>query len=367
MRSAICNTSIGREKHCIETPALLIDVDRMEQNIDFMAKALNTSSVNLRPHFKTHKSPIIAHKQLLAGAIGITCAKLSEAEVLIESGIQDILIANQIVQHTKIVRLANLAKHSRIIVAADSIDNLILLSKAAQEAGSVIRVLLEIDVGLGRCGVRTHKSLMELVEKIQELKGLHFSGMLGYEGQAVLIADRKERQIAARQAMSLLVQAVNFVRAKGIDVEIVSAGGTGTFDITGNCPGITEIEAGSYIFLDTQYQKLDIPFHPALTLLTTIIHVSGSGHAVMDAGMKCLSTDNGLPSIFKSTGINLVELNEEHGILCCSKDKKLCVGDQIELIPSHVCTTVNLHDYYFAIRGDKVEGIWPIAGRGKFI
>jgi len=357
---------LGCKKGQIDTPALLIDLDAMEFNLRAMAEFFEESTARLRPHFKTHKTPVIAHQQLEAGAIGITCAKLSEAEVLVASGVKDILIANQIVGSIKISRLADLAHHTRLIVAVDQEDNIRQLSASMQEAGSAIRVLVEVDVGLGRCGVHTNEEALHLAGIVSTSPGLEFSGLLGYEGQAVFIVDRAERVEAVEKAMGKLVEAANWIRKADLPCEIVSAGGTGTYDITGRFPGVTEVEAGSYVLMDTRYRQLDLPFRCALTLLATVISVPMPGRAVIDAGKKALSVEHGLPEVVGFEGIRLVNLHEEHGLIEVEPQRtELVPGQKIELLPSHVCTTVNLHDQFYALREGRLEAMWPIEGRGK--
>lgn len=366
MMPALSNAIPGIEKNQIDTPALLIDIDAMEFNIITMANFFQKTQTKLRPHFKTHKTPILAHKQLEAGAIGVTCAKVGEAEVLVDAGIRDILIANQIVGAVKIARLASLAQQARITVAVDNKENIRELSAVAQRFGSLIYVVVEIDVGLGRCGVPPGEGALVLARYISDMPGLVFVGVLGYEGHAVFLTERKARQEAVDQAMSKLVSTADLIRQAGFKVEIVSAGGTGTYDITGRYPGITEIEAGSYIFMDTRYRGLGLPFRCALNLLATVISTPSQQRAIIDAGKKVLTEEHGLPEIAAPAGARLIKLSEEHGILEVNPDQlELKVGDKVEIIPSHVCTTVNLHDVFYAIRKNQVMAIWPISGRGK--
>ncbi len=350
----------------IPTPALQIDLDRMEKNLAFMSAHFQTVPAGLRPHFKTHKSPVLARKQLEAGAIGMTCAKLGEAEILVEAGIPSILIANQIVDPAKVARLGALAKITELIIAADHPENLYAYSRAAHTAGSILHVLIEINVGLNRCGVEPGEVAVSLAKLAQSLPGLHFAGVMGYEGHTVLIADKDERVRNTCKAMALLSGTANRIRTEGLRVEIVSAGGTGTYDITARCPGITELQCGSYIFMDTAYNLLGLPFLSALSLLATVISAPAPERAIIDAGMKTITEDNGLPEVVSPSGIRLVALHEEHGILAVDPNRAcLHAGDRVELLPSHVCTTVNLHEAYYALRGEQVEAIWDIPARGK--
>jgi D-serine deaminase-like pyridoxal phosphate-dependent protein len=349
----------------LPTPALLIDLPKMESNLAEMSAFFRDKPARLRPHFKTHKSPLIAQKQMAAGAIGMTCAKLGEAEILATTGIPSILIANQVVDPRKIGRLAQLALGRQLIVAVDQVDNLRHLSQAATGIGSTIYVVIEVDVGMHRCGVQPGEVTLPLAQLAAQLPGIHFAGVMGYEGHTVFEPDPARRWENVQQAMRALVNTAESIRSAGHDVEIVSAGGTGTYNLTGIYPGVTEIEAGSYPFMDTKYNGLHLNFQNALSLLATVISIPANGRAVIDAGMKSLTTDNGLPQVIHPQGVKLLRLNEEHGILEITDQAGLHVGDRVELLPSHVCTTVNLHDQYYVLHKGVLEAIWPIAGRGK--
>jgi D-serine deaminase-like pyridoxal phosphate-dependent protein len=253
-----------------------------------------------------------------------------------------------------------------MIVAVDQAENIHDLSQAMVQAGSTIHLLVEVDVGMHRCGVPTAEAALALAEQAVQLPGLHFSGVMGYEGHTVFEADVAQRKRNVEQAMSMLVGAAELIRQEGLQVEIVSAGSTSTFNQTGVFPGVTEIQAGSYIFMDTKYSGMGLPFRCALSVLATVISMPVPERAILDAGMKVLTTDNGMPELVAPAGIKLVRFSEEHGKLEVDPNlAALHVGDRLELIPSHVCTTVNLHDRYYVLRGDKLDAIWPVTGRGK--
>ena len=351
-------------KFDIDTPALLIDIDKMERNLQKMADYFEGRPASLRPHTKTHKCPVLAHKQLRAGAIGITCAKLGEAEVMAQAGINEILIANQIIGSQKIARLANLAHHCDIIVAVESSANAADLSNAAQAVGSTIRVLIEVDVGMHRCGVKSAEEALSLSQILLNSPGLEFEGIMGYEGHAVMIPDFEDREKACIDSMQVLISVKEILEKNGIEVGIVSAGGTGTYNIAGAYPGITELEGGSYIVMDAKYRSVLDDFECALTLLTTVTSRPDKESAILDAGMKAMTFEFGMPELINLQGAGIAFLSEEHGHLYL-EDADQKVGDKVELIPSHCCTTINLHDAYYACRGDRLEAIWPIAGRGK--
>jgi len=354
---------IGLHKWDLDTPALCLDAPALEQNISRMAKYFAERPASLRPHSKTHKCPTIAWMQLRAGAIGITCAKLAEAEVMAQAGIRDILIANQIVGARKISRLVNLAAYSEVMVAVDDPANAEDLSAAAQAKGVRLRVLLEIDVGMGRCGVAPGEEALALARRVSELPGLRLEGIMGYEGHAVMIPDFEERRRVAEEAMAKLVGVRDLLEGKGIEVKIVSGGGTGTYTITGNYPGVTEVQAGSYATMDGQYRRVGIDFAPALTVVARVISVRGD-QAIIDAGLKTLTPEFGMAEVVHPEGWELTRLSEEHGFLRRKGGSELHSGDPVELIPSHGCTTINLHDEYYVVRDDVVEAVWPIAARG---
>jgi len=352
----------------IDTPALVIDLDVMEANIAVMADFFARTKAKLRPHVKTHKTPALAHKQIVAGAIGMTCAKLGEAEVMAESGIKDILIANQVVGRGKISRLVDLAKKADMMVAVDDLRNAGEISEVASGAGASVRVLVEVNTGINRCGVEPGKPALELARKVFKLPGLRFSGVMGYEGHAVGIKDFNERSEVARKSMKLLTETADVIRDGGIEVRIVSGGGTGTYNISGVYPGVTEIQAGSYILMDVSYNERCPEFGCALTVLTTVVSITPSQRRVVtDAGLKSMTKDFGMPGVKGYPDLSVMGLSEEHVRI---EDKSgrcsLKVGDKIELIPNHVCTTVNLHDRFYGVRKGKVEAIWPIAARGRF-
>ena len=350
----------------IPTPALLVDLDAMEENIEQMARYFASRKAKLRPHAKTHKSPFLAWKQLEAGAIGITCAKLSEAEVFIQCGIKDILLANQVTHPKKIRHLAGLARHSRIIVACDSAANAKDLAEAAKAAGASLNVLIEVDVGLGRSGLRTSEQVIELARFIQSSPSLSFQGIMGYEGHCVFIKDFAARKAEGEKANARLVAVRDALIQAGIPIHIVSAGGTGTYNIAGDFPGITEVQAGSYLFMDSRYLELGLGFKPALTVLATVVSRPDPHNAVVDAGKKALTEEFGLPQA-TLPGAELIRLSEEHGVLKLAPEAQgLKVNDQVQLIPSHGCTTINLHDRYYGIRQGGHEITWPVAARGCF-
>jgi D-serine deaminase-like pyridoxal phosphate-dependent protein len=358
--------SIGMNLADIDTPALCLDIEVVEANIKRMADYFADSPVRLRPHSKTHKSPTLAHMQLVAGAIGITCAKLGEAEVMVAAGVKDVLIANQIVGPGKIARLVNLAAHSDVMVAVDDAANAADLNVAAEAKGVRLRTLIEVDIGMRRCGVSPGQPVLDLARVILASPGLRFEGLMGYEGHAIFTEDIDERRTKTEKSLKLLTDSAELLRQEGIPVRIVSGGGTGTYFITGAYPGITELQVGSYISMDSQYRDLPgVDFDCGLTLLATVISTRGEDHAITDAGMKALTDDFGLPVVIDPPGWQLTGLAEEHGFLNRIDGPRLRPGDKVTIVPNHGCTTINLYDYYHVVRRGVLEAVWPIAGRGK--
>lgn len=360
---------IGRHKNELDTPALLIDLDKMEANIQKMSNYFTTVNAELRPHLKTHKTPIIAHKQIAAGAIGITCAKLGEAEAVIHAGIRDVLIANQIVGIQKIERLVNLAKHSDIMVAVDNTHNVQAISEAASAKGVTIRILVEVNIGMDRCGVEPGQPTLDLTHQIIKSPNLKFEGLMGYEGHTVANPNQTERETATREAMQRLVNTKHYLQKHGIEVSIMSGGGTGTFNITGSIPEMTEVQAGSYIFMDSTYHNVKgagEKFDCALSVLATVVSRPEQDRIIVDAGLKVLTKEFGIPQPNGITGLEMIGLSEEHGKIHVSDENvSLTPGDKLEILPTHCCTTVNLHDRYYGIRNEMVESVWEITARGK--
>lgn len=359
---------IGIHRKDIDTPALVIDIPAMEQNITKMADFAKGQGIGLRPYIKTHKSTILAHKQLAAGAIGIGCATMEEAEVMAASGIGDILIGNQIVGSVKMARLMRLAQHTDIMVAVDDYQNVNDLSAATQAAGVKVRILVEVDVGAHRCGVKSVEAALQLAKHVDTVAGLEFCGFMGYESHLQLIAEPEERAAQVEKEVGLLVNTARMAKSAGMRAEIVSAAGTLTYKETGKLPGITEIQPGTYIFMDSRYYAKQTDFNRALTVLATVISHPVDNYIVVDAGSKTLSQDGGMPEVKNLAGAQLARLWEEHGkIELAEPIPELKVGDKIEIFPSHVCTTVNLYGKFFAVRNDHVEAIWEILTRGKLI
>jgi len=347
-------------------------MDIAERNIARMGEFFHGKKAHHRPHVKVHKSAYLARKQIAAGAKGITCAKVSEAEVMVNSGIDDILIANQVVGPQKLTRLANLSKNCHIEVLVDNLANAKEMSKIAANAGSTIDVLLEVNLGssldgiLDRCGVMSGNDAIKLAHEISELRNLNFNGLMGYEGALRKFTDHESRKYAVERALGFLVGIKDQVEDSGINVNVVSAGGTMSYNLASQVPGITEIQAGGYVFMDTGYRKAGIDFDFALSLLTSVVSRPKPEKAIVDVGFKAISAEHGMPLIRDMPDVECIALNAEHGHLRLHQAGNFpSCGDKLEMLPSHVDTTVCLHDNYVVTRAGEVEGILPIEARGK--
>ena len=348
----------------IPTPALVLDVAALDRNIRRMADFFAQGACRLRPHFKAHKTPEIARRQLAGGScVGLTCATVSEAEAAAEF-CNDLLIANEPIGAGKCERVAALARRVRTTIAVDSTAGLEAISTAARHAGVAVGVLIDLNVGQTRCGVLPGAAAVALAREAASTAGVELRGVMGYEGHVVGLPDRVEREARGRESMAGLVETAALVRAAGLPCDIVSAGGTGTYDISGRIAGITEIQAGSYVLMDTDYGRLDLPFEQAFWALGTIISRPDLGRCVADCGHKSMTKDHGLPTVRGVEGASVVSLNDEHATIRIPPESQIAVGDRVFLRPSHTDPTINLHDVFYALEGEKVVGVWPIAARG---
>ncbi len=350
---------IGASVESVPTPALVLDLETMQANIAEMARRMAPLPAALRPHAKIHKSPIIGGMQLDAGGSGLTTATVWEATAMIEAGLSGILIANQVVGPQKVAELARLAVLGEVIVLVDDAGNAAAIAQAAQAAGGEVGVLVELDVGLHRSGVRSVADGLSLAELVDGLPGLRLRGPFGYEGHCMLEPDREERIRKAKESAALLLELADELIAKGLSTEIVAAGGLGTWDITGANPRITEIHAGSYVFSDAFHRNLVPGFEPALTVLSTIISRSGT-MAVLDCGRKSIGIDRTPPELVGTRGSIRYEhgeyfIHEEHTAIELDPAEAPSVGDTVRLMPGYSPTTVNFYDCYFVVKDDAVD------------
>jgi D-serine deaminase-like pyridoxal phosphate-dependent protein len=348
----------------VPTPALIVDVAALDRNIARMAAFFAAGPCRLRPHFKAHKTPEIARRQLAAGScVGLTCATVGEAEVAAEL-CDDLLIANEIVSPDKCARVAALAREIAVTVAIDSTAGIEALASAARAGGVTLGVLIDVNVGQGRCGVVPGDAAVALARSAAATAGLTLRGVMGYEGHLQPLRDRGERDARARAAMHELVGTARRIRDQRIPCEVVSSGGTGTYDISGRVDGVTEIQAGSYALMDTDYSSVGVPFEQAFFVLGTIVSRPLPERCVADCGHKSMTKDHGHPSVRAVSGATVTALNDEHAVIAVPASCALSIGDRVQLTPSHTDPTVNLHDVLYAVEGERVIDVWPIAARG---
>jgi D-serine deaminase-like pyridoxal phosphate-dependent protein len=357
----------GSSKLAVDTPALLVDLDVMERNIDTIAGICRAAGVAWRPHIKGQKVVEIARKELAAGAIGITCAKLGEAEVFAAAGIRNILIANQVVGAEKMRRLAALAHAADPIVAIDNAAHVRALADTFRDAGRRLGVVIEVDVGMNRAGIRPGAPVAELAQLVARESGLVFRGVIGWESQAVTIASAEEKARVVAAAVRLLVGSAEECRKAGLAVDIVSCGGTGTLPFCARQPGVTEVQAGGGIFSDNHYrQHYHVDFPAALTILTTVASRPTATRIILDAGKKSMSSDAAMPSPIGLGPIRSMRLSAEHTTIELEAPSETPrIGDKVELTVGYSDTTVHLHNEIVAVRNGRVEAIWPIAARGR--
>jgi len=345
----------------IETPALILDLEIFERNIQKMQAFANEGGLGLRPHYKSHKSTVIAHKQIEAGAKGLCCAKVSEAADLVNAGIEDILIANEVVDLSKITHVADLANKCRLTICVDSIQNITDLSAAAQLFSSTIYCLVEYNIGMDRCGVNSFEEVFHLAKHIDESPNLVFEGIQAYAGHMAHEKDFSERKKYSEEIDAHLHELKNFIESNGLRVKEISGASTGTSFLRSEGTVYTEIQPGSYIFMDASYNTLHLEFENSLFLLTTVLSKNGE-RSICDLGAKCVGLDQEKP-LLRDFPSRALKCNEEH---CTIMDgKEFNVGDKLYMIPGHCCTTVNLHDSIYFVRKGKVVDRIPVTSRGK--
>jgi D-serine deaminase-like pyridoxal phosphate-dependent protein len=356
----------------VDTPALLIDLDAFEANLEAMASLLAPTGVKLRAHAKTHKSPVIAHLQMARGAVGQCVQKVAEAEALAWGGVPDILVSNEVVGAAKLARLAALALIARVAICADDAAQVRAIESAAADAGTRLSVLVEIDVGAGRCGVAPGPDAVALARTIAASRHLIFGGLQAYQGSAQHKRTPSERQALIAAAVGGTRRTVEQLRQQGLECPIVGGGGTGTFALEAGSGVYTEIQAGSYVFMDADYgRNLDAAgapfatFRHALFVLSTVMSAPRTGVAVLDAGLKALAVDSGLPLVWDRPEVMYAGASDEHGKLTFEAGTTtLRLGEKLRLVPGHCDPTVDRYDWYVGVRRGRVECLWPIAARG---
>ncbi len=357
----------------VDTPALLLDLEAFERNLDRMDQSLAANRIRVRPHSKSHKCPEIALRQMARGAVGVCCQKVSEAEAMVEGGVMNVLIANEVIGAPKLARLAALARRARVSVCVDDLRNVIDIDAAARAAGVKIDVLVEINVGANRCGVEPGLPAVELAQQIATAKNLRFAGLHAYQGAAQHARTPLERKAAIAKAVQNVRETVDALQVHGLKPDIITGAGTGTYLLEAASGIYNEIQPGSYIFMDADYSrnlgedgKPVTSFEQSLFVWATVMSHASAERAVVDAGLKALSVDSGMPLVADLPGVEFLKASDEHGVLKLPRGAQVKIGDKIRLIPGHCDPTVNLYDWIVGVRGGKVECVWPVAARGAF-
>lgn len=356
----------------VDTPALVVDLDALEYNLDTMAALLAPTGVKLRAHAKTHKSPVIAKLQMARGAVGNCVQKVTEAEVLAWGGIPDILVSNEVVGAAKLARLCALARIAKVAVCADDAGQVAAIEAAAADAGVRMTVLVEIDVGAGRCGIAPGPEAVALAQRIAGSKHLIFGGLQAYHGSAQHKRTVAERRALIGGAIEASRRTIEQLRQQGLDCPIVGGAGTGTFQIEAASGVYNEMQAGSYVFMDADYARnldesgaLVSTFRHALFVLSTVMSQSQTGIAVLDAGHKAVAVDSGMPTVWHRPDVTYASASDEHGKLTYGSETTAPkVGEKLRLVPGHCDPTVDKFDWYVGVRNGRVECLWPVAARG---
>ena len=369
--------AVGMPLADVDTPALVIDLDAFDRNLRRMADFVGKAGVRLRAHAKTHKSPIIAARQIELGAVGVCCQKVSEAEVLVEGGIGDVLVSNEVAGAAKLDRLAALARRAKISVCIDDPGSVAEMEAAAAKADAAIDVLVEIDVGAGRCGIAPGEPAARIAQAVAGTRHLRFAGLQAYHGSAQHVREAAERRRHIARAVELVEETLGALRAVGLEARIVGGGGTGTYENEAASRVYNELQCGSYIFMDADYARnkgadggFFHAYEHALFVYATVMSTPAPERAIVDAGLKAFAFDSGMPVPWKLPGATYHRPSDEHGILdlanCSERPRR---GEKLLLVPGHCDPTVNLHDTYVGIRGlgtaeARVECLWPVAARG---
>lgn len=367
---------IGMPLADVDTPALILDLDVFERNLKLLNDSLAGRNIKLRPHAKSHKCPDIALRQIRAGAVGVCCQKVSEAEAMIDGGVNDVLVANEVVGAAKLKRLAAAVRRNpqaKITVCADHTDNVASLDAAMREAGVKLDVLVEVNVGANRCGIEPGEPAFRLAKQIHDSNNLRFAGLQAYQGGAQHLRKTEERRAAIDAACDNVKRTTALLAQAGIACERVTGAGTGSYMFEATSGVYHELQAGSYIFMDVDYAKNDwtesgIPrFEHSLFIWTTVMSTPTADRAICDAGLKASSVDSGMPRVFDTPGVEYLKASDEHGVLKLDAGTVLPLGHKLKLVPGHCDPTVNLYDHYVCVRNGTVEALWPIAARGAVL
>lgn len=361
--------ALGQRLQEVDTPALVLDLDAFEKNLRTMAD-LARGKVRVRAHAKTSKCPEVAKRQIALGAVGVCCQKVSEAEAMVEGGIDDVLVSNEVVGSPKLARLAALAKRAKLGVCVDDLDNLKALEAAAAKAGATLDVYVELEVGMGRCGVAPGEPAMLLARAVSVCRHLRFAGLQAYNGRAQHVRSLEERRALIEKAAAGVRHTRALLEKSSILCPIVTGAGSGTFMFEIETGAWDEIQPGSYAFMDVDYARNEwgppLPrFAHALFVLTTVMSRPRRDRAIVDAGLKASSVDSGMPSVWQRPGLNYLQASDEHGFVAIDPGAAApALGEKLLLVPGHCDPTINLHDWYVGLRNGVVEALWPITARG---
>jgi D-serine deaminase-like pyridoxal phosphate-dependent protein len=355
---------IGRTLDALDSPQLLVDLDVVDGNLGRLFRACKERAVAVRVHFKSLKCTGLARYIASAGADGFLCAKLNEAEALADAGLTDVFIANQLVGPIKMRRLGELARRARVSVCVDNAENVADLAGAARAAGATLGVLVEVDLGMSRCGVEPGEPALALARRIHGSPDLRFLGLQGYQGHLVMLPDEAARRAKTREGLAALIATRRLIEQAGIPVPVVTGGGTGNWDEVSTFEGMTEVQPGSFVLMDCAYHPVRPEFGCSLSILCTVISRRPQWY-VLDAGSKAISKDFGTPVIKGRPDHRVTKLSEEHTRVETA-DPGVKVGDRVEVIPAHCCATMNLHRACVAVRGGRVEAVWPIEASGRY-
>ncbi len=363
---------IGMPLDEVDTPALIVDLDALERNLKLMAGNVESCGVRLRPHAKTHKCAVIARRQMALGAVGLCCQKVSEAQALVDAGVSDILVSNEVVGRQKLERLAALACQAQVGVCVDHPENVDQIDAAAARYDTVIDVLVEVNVGANRCGVAPGEAALSLAKRVDGAAHLRFVGLQAYHGKAQHLREFEQRREAIDAACTATRETVDLLRDNGLECEVVAGAGTGTWALEAASGVYNELQAGSYVFMDADYARnRDADggpfneFEHSLFVYATVMSLPEATRAVVDAGLKSMAFDSGMPEVAGDGTIRYAGPSDEHGNLDLSRSNaRLSLGDKLKLIPGHCDPTVNLYDWYVGVRAERVEALWPIVARG---
>lgn len=357
----------------LDTPVMLLDLDRFDANVRRLSSAIAAGGKDWRPHSKGHKSPWIARRQIEFGAIGVTCAKVSEAEVMVDGGVPSVLVANELVTRRKVERAARLQARAEVMICADDPFHVRLASEVATDLGVQIPMVVDVNVGMDRTGVAPGQPALEIARAIDRAPGLQLAGIMGYEGHVLTAWPNEEKLAGTIAAGAGLIESRQLIEADGMQVGIVSGGGSGNYMFAASLDGLTELQAGGACLMDPFYGKLchleELGFEYALTILTTVTSRPTAERVITDAGFKTLSArEEGEPILLDQPGVEFTYLSAEHGVWRRGPGSaEIRIGDRLEIIPDYHDTTTFRHDAFVGLRGGVVEAIIPLLARGKLV